>query len=122
MDDLLKDFDDEDFLNLPVPGVPIPVPGGVATKAEPSGDGPEEEKKDDEVVDPSAHSLNYEGIEVKENGEGKTVLNDFLTFEEKVGKGQFCSVYKANGYYKDTDETIPYAMKAFKTMNLKRTC
>ena len=59
---------------------------------------------------------------MSENKDGKKVLNDFLTIEEKVGKGQFCTVYRANGYYADTDETIPYALKAFRTQTLNGMC
>ena len=45
-------------------------------------------------------------------------MNDFLTFENEIGRGAFCTVIKANGYYEATDETVPYALKVFKTSTL----
>ena len=57
---------------------------------------------------------------MKKTADGKKILNDFLTFEEKIGEGAFCEVYKAVGYFADTDEYVPYAMKEFKMADLNR--
>ena len=46
-------------------------------------------------------------------------MNDFLTFENEIGRGAFCSVIKANGYYEATDETVPYALKVYRTATLQ---
>ena len=77
----------------------------------------EEETKDD----PNVHRLDYEGIVISTNDEGKKVINDFLTIEHIVGAGAFCKVRKANGYYKETDETVPYALKIYKRSTLNQT-
>lgn len=82
--------------------------------AEPADE--EEEQKDD----PNVHRLDYEGIEVTKNAEGKTVLNDFLTIEETLGAGSFCKVVKAIGYYKNSDEYVPYALKKYKVSSLNK--
>ena len=52
------------------------------------------------------------------NAEGKKVINDFLTIEHVVGAGAFCKVAKAFGYYPDSDETVPYALKMYKKATL----
>lgn len=49
------------------------------------------------------------------------MLNGFLTFGKEVGKGGFCSVILANGYYEEANETVPYAIKVYKTMTLRQT-
>ena len=45
-------------------------------------------------------------------------MNDFLTFREEIGRGNFCTVIKANGYYEASDETVPYAIKVYKSATL----
>ena len=54
------------------------------------------------------------------NSDGKTVLNDFLTLGETIGEGGFCKVIKAIGYYPDTEESVPYALKKYKVSTLNR--
>ena len=49
------------------------------------------------------------------------MLNEFLTLEGKIGSGAFCDVIRANGYYESTDETVPYALKVYKTATLNQT-
>ena len=41
-------------------------------------------------------------------------MNGFLTLGEKIGRGQFGIVIKATGYYPQSDEHVPYALKVFK--------
>ena len=41
-----------------------------------------------------------------------------MTFENEIGRGAFCSVIKANGYYAASDETVPYALKVYKSATL----
>ena len=112
-----EDDEDFDFLNS------MPLPGGAPAQApviNNASSGQEEEKKGEDVEedDPNAHKLEYEDIEITENAEGKKVLNGFLTFESEIGRGAFCSVIKTNGYYEASDETVPYALKIYKTTTL----
>ena len=62
--------------------------------------------------------MEYDGITITRNDQGKKVLNDFLTFGDEIGRGNFCTVIKANGYYEATDETVPYAIKVYKSATL----
>lgn len=57
---------------------------------------------------------------MKKTEDGRKILNDFLTFEQKIGEGAFCEVYKAVGYYVDSDEYVPYALKEFKMADLNK--
>ena len=118
LDDLLGEFEDSDldFDELPVPGGgPLPPPAGAPVPKV------EEEKKEEEEEDPNAHRLEYEGITVTKNAKGQRVLNDFLTIGTELGRGAFCKVVGATGYYEDTDETVPYALKEFKINTLNQT-
>ena len=49
------------------------------------------------------------------------MLNEFLTLGSKIGSGAFCDVIRADGYYEATDETVPYALKVYKTATLNQT-
>ena len=125
MDDLLAGFDDDDdyaFLNdMPVPGGALPsVPSGGGAAASGGEAGNDEENKDEETKeeDPNAHKLEYDSVTMTRNEQGKKVLNNFLTFENEIGRGNFCTVIKANGYYEASDETVPYAIKVFRSATL----
>ena len=104
-------------------GAPAAVPGGGAAATVNNGaangniDGGADGEGQEED-DPNAHRLEYEGIEITRNAAGKKVLNDFLTLESEIGRGAFCTVIKANGYYESSDETVPYALKVYKTATL----
>ena len=129
LDDLMAEFDDDDDFNflksMPLPGgAPAAVPGGAANHAAAASSnavsGQEEDKKneDEEEDDPNQHRLEYEAISITKNAAGKKVLNDFLTFDDEIGRGAFCTVIKSNGYYESSDETVPYALKVYKTATL----
>ena len=65
--------------------------------------------------------MEYEGIRITRNNDGKKMLNEFLTLGSKIGSGAFCDVIRADGYYEATDETVPYALKVYKTATLNQT-
>ena len=63
----------------------------------------------------------YDTIRMTKNSEGKKVLNEIFTLENKIGSGGFCDVIRCNGYFEETDETIPYALKEYRTATLNKT-
>ena len=109
----MAEFDDDDDFMQSNSTVPIPYAGQMEQQQQTI----EEETK----LDPNVHRLDYEDIVISTNDEGKKVINDFLTLEEIVGAGAFCKVRKANGYYKETNDTIPYALKIYKKSTLNQT-
>ena len=78
----------------------------------------EEVKQEDQEDDPNEHRLYYDTIRMTKNSEGKKVLNEIFTLENKIGSGGFCDVIRCNGYFEDTDETVPYALKEYRTATL----
>ena len=63
----------------------------------------------------------YDTIRMTKNSEGKKVLNEIFTIENKIGSGGFCDVLRCNGYFEETDETVPYALKEYRTATLNQT-
>ena len=117
LEDLLDGFDMDGIDSEPMGA----IPGyGVAPKDKPV-EKPVEEQKEEEDSDPNVHRLEYESITMKKTPDGKKILNDFLTFEEKIGEGAFCRVLRAIGYYPASNEYVPYAMKEFRMSTLNQT-
>ena len=42
-----------------------------------------------------------------------------LTFKETVGRGGYCKVIRAEGFYTNDHELIPYAVKVYKRATLR---
>jgi len=77
---------------------------------------------EDEDENPSGHYLAFDDIKMTLNEDGSKKLNNFLTLGKKLGAGAFCKVIKAMGYYEDTQETIPYALKVYEKSTLNKPC
>lgn len=76
--------------------------------------------KEQEVT--QVKKLEYDELVVTRNAEGKVVFTDDYcdtVLGEKIGAGAFCKVIKATGYYKESDDVVPYALKRYSHQMLK---
>ena len=91
----------------------------------PSKNDDEDSKKDseEESDDDDCNRLGYTwNIKIERNAEGEKVMVDDkvnLVFKQTLGRGSYCKVVRAVGYY-DDGEVIPYAIKVYKKAELRK--
>lgn len=122
LDDIDQDDDILDDVELPpIPGTQqahhSPATNEGATVENPNG----QEDEDDPVKE-----MEYSELVLGENENGEKVIKldwmDLVVNSQELGRGAFCQVKKATGYYGEdlNNEVVPYAVKVYNRSMLNK--